>query len=62
MAVSSASGFRLGRLLSLSVAATVTTIALKMLAPQLTDSVGSLSDALESVVNLAAASAVGAVT
>ena len=45
----------LGRLLWLSVAAAVTTIALKMLAWQLTDSVGFLSDALESVVNLVAA-------
>jgi len=55
-AVSSASRSRLlGRLLWLSVAAAVTTIALKMLAWQLTDSVGFLSDALESVVNLVAA-------
>ena len=54
-AVSSASRSRLGRLLWLSVAAAVTTITLKMLAWQLTDSVGFLSDALESVVNLVAA-------
>lgn len=46
---------RLGRLLWLSVGAAVVTIALKMLAWQLTGSVGLLSDALESVVNLVAA-------
>lgn len=39
----------------LSVVAAVLTITLKMLAWRLTDSVGLLSDALESVVNLAAA-------
>lgn len=39
----------------LAVAAAVTTIALKTLAWALTDSVGLLSDALESVVNLVAA-------
>ena len=53
--VASASGSRLGRLLWLSVAAAVTTIALKALAWQVTGSVGFLSDALESVVNLVAA-------
>ena len=50
-----ASRVGVGRLLWLSVAAALTTIALKMLAWQLTDSVGFLSDALESVVNLVAA-------
>lgn len=45
----------LTRLMLLSVAAGLTTIALKMLAWRLTDSTGLLSDALESVVNLAAA-------
>jgi cation diffusion facilitator family transporter len=44
-----------GRLLWLSVAAALATIALKTLAWQLTGSVGFLSDALESVVNLVAA-------
>src|ERR1051326_2870185 len=39
----------------LSVAAAVATIGLKTLAWRLTDSVGLLSDALESIVNLAAA-------
>lgn len=39
----------------LSIAAAVTTIALKLLAWWLTSSVGLLSDAMESVVNLAAA-------
>lgn len=39
----------------LSIAAALVTIILKMLAWQLTDSVGLLSDALESVVNLIAA-------
>ncbi len=39
----------------LSIGAAVVTIALKMVAWRLTDSVGLLSDALESVVNLAAA-------
>ena len=53
--VASASGSRLGRLLWLSVAAAVTTITLKALAWQLTGSIGFLSDALESVVNLVAA-------
>jgi cation diffusion facilitator family transporter len=48
-------GSRLGRLLWLSVAAALVTISLKTLAWQLTDSVGLLSDALESVVNLVAA-------
>jgi cation diffusion facilitator family transporter len=42
-------------LLKLSVAAAVTTIALKMLAWWVTGSVGLLSDAMESFVNLAAA-------
>jgi cation diffusion facilitator family transporter len=51
----SARGPRLDRLLWLSVAAAVTTIALKVVAWQLTGSVGLLSDALESGVNLAAA-------
>jgi cation diffusion facilitator family transporter len=46
---------RSGRLLWLSVAAAVVTMALKALAWQLTGSVGFLSDALESVVNLVAA-------
>lgn len=44
-----------GRLLWLSVAAAVATISLKTVAWQLTGSVGLLSDALESVVNLVAA-------
>jgi len=39
----------------LSIAAALTTIALKVVAWQLTDSVGLLSDALESLVNLAGA-------
>jgi divalent metal cation (Fe/Co/Zn/Cd) transporter len=39
----------------LSVAAAIVTIALKTLAWRLTGSVGLLSDALESIVNLAAA-------
>lgn len=39
----------------LSIAAAITTIALKFLAYQLTGSVGLLSDAIESLVNLAAA-------
>jgi cation diffusion facilitator family transporter len=43
------------RLLWLSIAAAVTTIALKTLAWRLTGSVGLLSDAAESVVNLVAA-------
>jgi cation diffusion facilitator family transporter len=46
---------RPARLLTLSVAAAVATIVLKMLAWRLTGSVGLLSDALESVVNLVAA-------
>ncbi|MDH5535017.1 MAG: cation diffusion facilitator family transporter [Betaproteobacteria bacterium] len=41
----------------LSIAAAIATIALKLLAWQLTDSVGLLSDALESGVNLAGATA-----
>lgn len=46
---------RLARLLWLSIAAAVTTIGLKTGAWLLTDSVGLLSDAAESVVNLVAA-------
>ena len=46
---------RLERYAWLSVAAAIATISLKALAWWLTDSVGLLSDALESVVNLAAA-------
>jgi cation diffusion facilitator family transporter len=46
---------RLYRLLLLSIAAAVATIALKTIAWQLTGSVGLLSDAAESVVNLVAA-------
>ena len=46
---------RLTRLVWLSIAAAVATIALKTLAWRLTDSVGFLSDAAESVVNLVAA-------
>ena len=46
---------RLIRLLWLSIAAAVTTIALKTLAYALTGSVGLLSDAAESIVNLVAA-------
>jgi cation diffusion facilitator family transporter len=45
----------LGRFAWLSIAAAVTTIALKMAAWRLTGSVGLLSDALESLVNLVAA-------
>lgn len=45
----------LTRLMLLSVAAGLVTIALKMLAWRLTGSTGLLSDALESIVNLAAA-------
>lgn len=45
----------LGRFAWLSIAAAVTTIALKTLAWWLTDSVGMLSDALESLVNLTSA-------
>lgn len=48
-------GRPLTRLLLLSVAAAAATMALKTLAWRLTGSVGFLSDALESVVNLAAA-------
>src|SRR5215216_7116916 len=46
---------RLFRLLWLSIAAAVATIALKLTAWALTGSVGLLSDAAESVVNLVAA-------
>src|SRR6267378_1527918 len=46
---------RLIRLISLSIAAAVVTIALKTAAWALTGSVGLLSDAAESVVNLVAA-------
>src|SRR3954451_21044091 len=46
---------RLFRLLWLSVAAAVATISLKTVAWRLTGSVGLLSDAAESVVNLVAA-------
>lgn len=46
---------RLGRFMLLSVAAALVTIGLKGLAAYLTGSVGFLSDALESVVNLVAA-------
>jgi cation diffusion facilitator family transporter len=46
---------RLGRFAGLSIAAAIVTIALKVAAWQLTDSVGLLSDALESLVNLVAA-------
>ncbi len=46
---------RLIRLIALSIAAAVATIALKVFAWLLTDSVGLLSDAAESVVNLVAA-------
>ena len=53
MGTSSAS--RLGRYAWLSIAAAVTTICLKALAWRMTGSVGLLSDALESVVNLVAA-------
>ena len=45
----------LGRFAWLSIAAAVSTIALKTVAWQLTGSVGLLSDALESLVNLVAA-------
>ena len=45
----------LTRLMLLSVATGLATIALKMLAWRLTGSTGLLSDALESIVNLAAA-------
>jgi divalent metal cation (Fe/Co/Zn/Cd) transporter len=46
---------RLFRLLRLSIGAAVATITLKVLAWSLTGSVGLLSDAAESVVNLVAA-------
>jgi divalent metal cation (Fe/Co/Zn/Cd) transporter len=46
---------RLTRLLWFSVGAAIVTISLKVLAWKLTDSVGFLSDAVESVVNLVAA-------
>lgn len=46
---------RLVRLMLLSVAAAIVTILLKMVAAAVTGSVGFLSDALESVVNLVAA-------
>ncbi len=46
---------RLARFAALSILAAIVTIALKMAAWRLTGSVGLLSDALESVVNLAAA-------
>ncbi len=53
MSTSSSGG--LGRFAWLSIAAAVTTIALKTVAWRLTGSVGLLSDALESLVNLVAA-------
>lgn len=53
--MSDATARRLERLAWLSVAAAIVTIGLKLLAWRLTDSVGLLSDAAESVVNLAAA-------
>ena len=46
---------RLVRVISLSIAAAVLTIAMKVVAWLLTDSIGLLSDAAESVVNLVAA-------
>ena len=46
---------RLIRLITISIAAAIATIALKVIAWQMTGSVGLLSDAAESVVNLAAA-------
>jgi cation diffusion facilitator family transporter len=46
---------RLGRFAGLSIAAAIATIALKVAAWRLTGSVGLLSDALESLVNLVAA-------
>ena len=46
---------RLTRLLWFSVGAAIVTISLKVLAWKLTDSIGFLSDAVESVVNLVAA-------
>jgi len=53
--VSPASPPSLARFAWLSVAAAIVTIALKTLAWRMTGSVGLLSDALESLVNLAAA-------
>jgi cation diffusion facilitator family transporter len=55
VAVSSQTTRRLTRFLLLSIAAAVTTIALKASAWLLTGSVGFLSDAAESIVNLVAA-------
>src|SRR6478736_1571082 len=55
VAVSSQTTRRLTRFLLLSIAAAVTTIALKATAWLLTGSVGFLSDAAESIVNLVAA-------
>lgn len=49
------SGPDLRRYAWLSVAAALSTIALKTVAWRLTDSVGLLADALESLVNLAGA-------
>src|SRR5664280_516700 len=48
-------GVRLGRYMLLSLVAALVTIGLKGFAALLTGSVGFLSDALESVVNLVAA-------
>lgn len=48
-------GYRLGRYMALSVAAALITMGLKGLAAYVTGSVGFLSDALESSVNLVAA-------
>jgi cation diffusion facilitator family transporter len=53
--MTTSSGPGLGRFAWLSIAAAVVTIALKMAAWRLTGSVGLLSDALESLVNLVAA-------
>ncbi|HET9552921.1 MAG TPA: cation diffusion facilitator family transporter [Anaeromyxobacteraceae bacterium] len=53
--MSNGSNGSLGRFAWLSIAAAVTTIALKMAAWWLTGSVGLLSDAMESLVNLVAA-------
>ena len=50
-----AARYPLTRLAWISIAAALATIAIKTLAWALTDSVGFLSDAAESVVNLAAA-------
>ena len=55
MAVGAVDQRRLFRLLWLSIAAAVATISLKTVAWLLTGSVGLLSDAAESVVNLVAA-------